>query len=222
MNIHQKLVEVRKSIGNFTKDSKSYGYSYVSGTQVLSKIQDKMNEHGVLLIPNIQTQEFEKHEYVNQKGKSCLDFLVYGQMTYKWVNAEKPEDFIEVPFFYTGAQDDISKAFGSGLTYSERYFIIKFFNLPTDADDPDARNTSGNTPVRQQNNSGGATRSGGPSEKQMETIHKNVQRISQAQGKDPGTVYFESVAAIGLPGKPDNELTGQEASKLVGYLFNVK
>lgn len=220
MNIHQKLVEVRKSIDGFTKDSKSYGYSYVSGTQVLSKIQDKMNEHGVLLIPSIITQDFEKHEYVNNKGKSCLDFLVYGQMTYKWVNAEKPEDFIEVPFFYTGAQDDISKAFGSGLTYSERYFIIKFFNLPTDADDPDARDTSGNS--ANNNNSQPRTSGSSPSPKQLETIHKNVSRIAAAQRKDPSSVYFESLDAAGITRKADNELTGTEASKLVGYLFTVK
>lgn len=143
LNLHQKLVEVRKSIGGFTKDTKGYNYSYVSGSQVLSKIQEKMNELGVLLVPKIQSQQFEKHEYTNSKGKPALDFLVYGDMTYTWVNAENPEDILEVPFYYTGAQDDISKAFGSGLTYSERYFVIKFFNLPTDADDPDGRDTSG-------------------------------------------------------------------------------
>lgn len=143
MNLHQKLVAIRTDIDGFTKDKKSFNYSYVSGTQVLAKIQKKMNELGVLLVPKILSQEFEKHEYTNAKGKSALDFLVYGQMTYTWINAENPDDTLEIPFYYTGAQDDISKAFGSGLTYSERYFVIKFFNLPTDADDPDARDTSG-------------------------------------------------------------------------------
>lgn len=188
MNIHQKLVEVRKSIGGFHKDSKSYGYSYVSGAQVLSKIQDKMNELGVLLIPSIQEQNFEKHEYVNAKGKSCLDFLVYGAMTYKWVNADKPEDFIEVPFFYTGAQDDISKAFGSGLTYSERYFIIKFFNLPTDADDPDARDTSGNSPKgsNYNNQQGSPQQYTNNSKVQMPTNAKEAGAMTIGFGKHSG------------------------------------
>lgn len=143
MNLYQKLVEIRKNIGGFTKDTKGYNYSYVSGTQVLSKIQETMNELGVLLIPKVLDQNHEKHEYVSSKGKPALDFIVHGNMVYTWVNAENPEEKLEVPFYYTGSQDDISKAFGSGLTYSERYFIIKFFNLPTDADDPDARDTSG-------------------------------------------------------------------------------
>ena len=63
-------------------------------------------------------------------------------MSYKWINADNPEEELTVPWQLYGAQDDISKAFGSGLTYSERYFILKFFQAPTDADDPDSRNTS--------------------------------------------------------------------------------
>ena len=44
---------------------------------------------------------------------------------------------IRIPYFFTGIQDDSSKALGSALTYSERYFLLKFFNIPTDDDDPD-------------------------------------------------------------------------------------
>lgn len=188
MNVHQKLVEVRKSIGGFTKDSKSYGYEYVSGSQVLSKIQDKMNELGVLLIPKIQTQQFEKHEYTNKKGADCLDFLVYGEMTYTWVNADNPDDFIEVPFFYTGAQDDISKAFGSGLTYSERYFIIKFFNLPTDADDPDSRDTSGRS-----GKSGNYSRTQTPVPKTAQEAAAITLGFGKHNGKTLGALWREDL-----------------------------
>ena len=33
----------------------------------------------------------------------------------------------------------MSKAHGTGLTYTERYFLMKFFNIPTDEDDADAK-----------------------------------------------------------------------------------
>ena len=33
----------------------------------------------------------------------------------------------------------MSKAHGTGLTYAERYFLMKFFNIPTDEDDADAK-----------------------------------------------------------------------------------
>lgn len=229
MNVHEKLVEVRKSIGGFNKDSKSYGYSYVSGTQVLSKIQDKMNELGVLLIPSIKEQNFEKHEYVNQKGKACLDFIVHGAMTYKWVNAEKPDDFIEVPFYYTGAQDDISKAFGSGLTYSERYFVIKFFNLPTDADDPDARDTRGNSPKgsyvnnQPQQQGGGNTPNNLASEKQQKMIGAKIAAVSNKTGKQGNEVYAVAMTGAGLdPNLNSNLLTGSQASLLIGELIKLE
>lgn len=233
MNIHQKLVEVRKSIGGFTKDKKSYSYSYVSGTQVLGKIQDKMNELGVLLIPSIIDQNFEKHEYTNSKGKDCLDFLVYGSMTYKWVNADDPDDCIEVPFYYTGAQDDVSKAFGSGLTYSERYFIIKFFNLPTDADDPDARDTSGNsarggynkqrTQMSQSTPSNNAGNNNLLSEKQGKMIFAKIQAIAIKRQTDGNVVYNEVMNNLGLsPSIPSNALTGAQASQVIGKLIELE
>jgi hypothetical protein len=42
MNLHQKIIEVRKTAEGFTKDKKVYNYDYVSGNQILSKIKKKM------------------------------------------------------------------------------------------------------------------------------------------------------------------------------------
>lgn len=142
MNIYQKIVEIRKSIKGFSKDSKGYGYEYVSGNQILRAIKEKMDELQVVLIPsvNYNTLNWEKHTYNNTKGQEKLDFIVQAQMTYKWVNAENPADFIEVPWVMIGQQaDDISKAVGTAMTYNERYFLLKQFGLPTDEDDADAK-----------------------------------------------------------------------------------
>lgn len=61
------------------------------------------------------------------------------KLTYIWINADKPEEQLEIPFYAVGQQDDVSKAHGTGLTYAERYFLMKFFNIPTDEDDADAK-----------------------------------------------------------------------------------
>lgn len=144
MNLHQKLVEIRKEIDSFTKDTKGFNYSYVSGSQVLSKIQKKMNELNVLLYPKMNRLEHSTFDYTtwNKTRKQMeekTDFVISGEMTYVWQNADNPEETIEVSWGVFGQQDDISKAYGSGLTYSERYFLLKFFNAPTDDDDPDTR-----------------------------------------------------------------------------------
>ncbi len=151
MNLYQKLIEIRKDVINFNKDAKGYGFTYVSGSQAIAKIRTKMDELGVLLIPSIGGIESSTYDYKNAKGDDKTDFIVKGDMKYTWVNADEPDEKIEVPWKVYGAQDDISKAFGSGLTYSERYFILKFFQAPTDSDDPDGRDTGGRKNNRKSN-----------------------------------------------------------------------
>lgn len=227
MNLHQKLVEIRKDIGGFTKDKKSFNYEYVSGSQVLSKIQSKMNELGVLLVPQVNSQEFKEHPYKDKFGKDKLDFIVHGAMTYSWLNADDPSDKIEVPFYYTGQQDDISKAFGSGLTYSERYFVIKFFNLPTDADDPDAKDTSGRANYKKQTPSQPTqtpTQPTGPkmiSDAQVKAIGTKTSIISKNTNVQQAQVYKSAANHLKID-KSTRELTASEASKVIEYLTTLE
>lgn len=147
LNLFQKIVEVRKSIETFKKDTEGYGYNYVSGSQILSTIKDKMDELGLVLYPKIEGTQDETYTYQawdkkNKQYRDKTDFIIKGDMKYIWVNADKPDETLEVDWKLYGQQDDISKAFGSASTYSERYFLLKFFNAPTDEDDPDAKQTN--------------------------------------------------------------------------------
>lgn len=142
LNIQQKIVEIKKSITGFNKDTKGFGFDYVSGSQILRAIKHKMDELGVILIPRIDynTLHWEKHEYKTKKGEEKLDFIVTMKMTYTWVNAEDPNDKIEIDWVCIGQQtDDIAKAVGTAMTYNERYFLLKFLGLPTDEDDADLK-----------------------------------------------------------------------------------
>lgn len=145
LNIQQKLVEIKKSIKGFNKDTKGFGFDYVSGSQILRATKDKMDELGVLLVPNVDysTLHWEKHEYTTKKGEQKLDFIITMKMTYTWVNAENPKDTIEIDWVCIGQQtDDIAKAVGTAMTYNERYFLLKFLGLPTDEDDADKKEPS--------------------------------------------------------------------------------
>lgn len=135
LNLYQKIADVKANIDGFTKDTKGYNYTYVSGSQVLHRIRSKMLEHKLLLIP--KTEDEEVIETKNSKGKP--EHIVRLKLTYTWINADKPEERLDVPFFAIGQQDDVSKAHGTALTYAERYFLMKFFNIPTDEDDADAK-----------------------------------------------------------------------------------
>lgn len=148
MNLYEKIIEVRKVAGGFSKDTKGHNYEYVSGNQILSKIKDKMNEVGVLLIPSSKLGKYSTHEYKDRYGNEKVDFIVEGEMSYTWINAEEPSEQLEVDWAYYGQQNDISKAYGSALTYSERYFLLKCLGLPTDDDDPDGRDTTNKKPAK--------------------------------------------------------------------------
>ena len=146
MNLYQKIVEVRKAAGGFRKDAQGHGYKYVSGDQVLSRISDKMNELNLILAPSTNVGEHFIHTYKTKNGEKT-DIAVKGEMHYTWINGDDPQERLEVPWAYYGQQSDISQAYGSGLTYAERYFLLKFLGLPTDEADPDGRATRAtNTP----------------------------------------------------------------------------
>jgi len=59
-------------------------------------------------------------------------------MTMTWVNIDLPEEVVKVNWYAQGVDLAGEKGVGKALTYGEKYFMLKFFNIPTDKDDPDA------------------------------------------------------------------------------------
>jgi hypothetical protein len=96
-----------------------------------------MDELGVLLEPNVESKEVTYTTKTSNAGKVRELVTVQADMVMTWVDAETGDER-QVTFACFGTQDDISKAFGSALTYSERFFLLKYFNIPTDKDDPDS------------------------------------------------------------------------------------
>ena len=148
LNIIQKLAKIRAIADVVSKDKRGYNYTYADITSILAKITAGMKKYGVSLIPRIEpgTAEVVQNVVTNTKfdktGKAydntVTEMLVKAEMTFKWVNDENPEDFIEVPWFVTGSQSDPSQAFGSGLTYCTRYFLCNYFQIAQSDQDPDA------------------------------------------------------------------------------------
>lgn len=144
LNLFQKIADVKANIDGFTKDTKGYNYSYVSGSQVLHRIRNKMIENNLLLVPKTSEENYKQIDVTRFNKKAgreitTSEFIVEMKLTYVWINADKPEEQFEVTFYAVGQQDDVSKAHGTALTYAERYFLMKFFNIPTDEDDADAK-----------------------------------------------------------------------------------
>lgn len=147
MNIYEKLAKIRKPVEVMQKNRSGYNYMYVTEDEILAKITGLMTKHNVSLIPEIKsgTLTVTPYHYVKRKrakngsvvDTDVNDLIVTADMVWKWVNNEDPSEVIEVPWAMTGQQEDTSRAFGSGLTYASRYFLLKYFNVATTDDDPD-------------------------------------------------------------------------------------
>lgn len=147
MNIFQKLAKIRKPVEVLQKNKSGYGYRYVTEDLILAKITGLMDKYSVSLVPNITQGSTVVTPYSYTKTKATKDgkifeekvndILVKADMEWHWVNNENPADRIVVPWTLVGQQADASQAFGSGLSYSSRYFMLKYFNVATSDDDPD-------------------------------------------------------------------------------------
>jgi hypothetical protein len=143
LNIYQKLIEVRKSVPYLKKEAEGKQYSYTGSSQVLASVRNKMDELGLLLIPRIVGKNLIESpiEFKDTNGnvtKRTTTYFTELIMTMTWVNADKPDETIECPWYGQGVDIAGEKGVGKALTYAEKYFILKQFNIATDKDDPDA------------------------------------------------------------------------------------
>ena len=130
MTLNEKLLELKKSVTGLGKDefNPHFKFNYVSSTKTLRALRDKMNELGLLLVPAVTK--------VNTQVSQNKIFTELW-MDFTWVNVEDPGDYLVVHWYAQGV-DSGERGVGKAYTYGEKYFLLKFFNIPTDKDDPDA------------------------------------------------------------------------------------
>lgn len=143
LNLYQKLAKIRKPVEVMQRNKSGFGYKYVTDTELLAKISGLMDKYGVSLIPRIVPNSTSVLPYSYEKTKAgkteiVNEILVHGDMQYIWVNNDNPEEKIIVDWAMVGHQGDGSQGFGSALTYSMRYFLLKYFGVATPEDDPDS------------------------------------------------------------------------------------
>lgn len=126
LTLLQKLLKLQEKCDFFKKGAKGHNYNYVDGYAILEELRPEMDKFGVILETHL-TGAFTMTGNKNQFFQQC---------NMVWVDVENGEER-HIPWVIAGDQQDISKAFGSGLTYCQRYFQLKYFNIPTSNDDPD-------------------------------------------------------------------------------------
>lgn len=140
-NVYKKIYELQKRVKALKKDSKSYGYEYLSGDKLFEVVRPAMDELGLLLLPSIQKMEQTPVEYQawDSKSQSLVtkkENMCILDIDFTWVDVESGESLVQ-SWRGTG-QNGFDKSFGSALTYAERYYLLKVFHIATNRDDVDA------------------------------------------------------------------------------------
>lgn len=147
LNIYQRLSKIRKMTEVIRKNKSGYNYKYVTEDEILAKVTAGMEKYQVSLIPDITPGTFSVSPYSYIKDKitksgeklteTIYELLCQADVTFRWVCDDNPEDCVVVHWALTGQQSDASQCFGSSLTYMNRYFMLKYFQVATPDDDPD-------------------------------------------------------------------------------------
>ena len=149
MNVYQRLAEVRKVADYIQKkdlrseeakkdsNSKGLGYKAVSSALVLLKVNEAINDNGLILTVSIEDQTTTLDEYVNSYAKTVRQYRTDIKTVMTWVNVDAPEDKVSFNWSCSAVNTAAAQSVGVCLTYAEKYFILKTFNIPTDELDPD-------------------------------------------------------------------------------------
>jgi hypothetical protein len=132
-NIYQKLQQIQAKTGQITKaeENKFGKYKYFTEQQALNILKPLLNEHNLTLTfaddpTQISTEKTEKDWAIRYLKQAIL------------TNSEDPKEQLFFHFWAIGSNSDPAKAKGCAETYAIKYFLTKFFLIPTtDELDPD-------------------------------------------------------------------------------------
>ena len=134
MNIYQKLQYIHSKVAYIKKSQKATQYTYAGSSDVLGQIHGLMDEVHLLLMPEVVEQTLT--DSTDKRGTTV--YMTELVIDYEWINADKPEERFTKRFYAQGIDRAGEKGVGKALTYGEKYYLLKTFQIATDNDDPDA------------------------------------------------------------------------------------
>jgi len=185
MNIYEKLSRITEELG-FVEKGLTVGkgtnqYKAVSEASVLNAVKPLEIKHGVYSYPmsrEIVMQDILESEKPGYKKDDPpvkkTTFFMRIKTTYRFVNTEKPTEFVDMDTFGDGV-DSLDKSSGKAMTYADKYALLKAYKIQT-GDDPDA-NHSNDNPVnrKKKTNEPKGTNGARITAQQKDTIIQQIQ-----------------------------------------------
>lgn len=119
----------------FVETSKEKGYKAASERDILDAVKPLEAKYGVYSYPVMR--EIVDDEILQQETQygTRTTFFTRVKTTYRFVNVDLPDDFIETVTFSEGI-DSQDKGSGKAMTYGDKYALMKAYKIST-GDDPD-------------------------------------------------------------------------------------
>lgn len=149
LNIYQRMLRATAKINRVAKNlkvdvTKNSSYNAVAEADVLEAVKPIEEEFGIYSYPVarkvIRDEVLETVSVWNDKESRKQSQFMRVETTYRFVNVDEPNDFIEITTYGDGV-DSQDKAPGKAMTYGDKYALLKAYKIQT-GDDPDA-NASG-------------------------------------------------------------------------------
>ena len=131
MKIYKKLLEVKKELGSISKDAANnfHKYKYATLSNILKNLNPLLEKNGLFL----KIEDTKLDENTLRFWLTIIDTST-GEFTRAKYDVDKDK----------GNSNPV-QAFGSTMTYGQRYILGAFFGIPFDDEDPDTK--SGEVPT---------------------------------------------------------------------------
>ena len=149
MNVFEKMsaitAELQTVAKNLTVGTGNNKYKAVSERDILDAVKPIETKHGIYSYPydrevlesNLLETEKSYTDFNTQNTTvtKSTTFMTRIKTVYRFVNIEKPEEYIDTITFAEGI-DPQDKGSGKAMTYADKYALMKAYKIST-GDDPD-------------------------------------------------------------------------------------
>lgn len=144
MNIFEKMSAITSELQTVAKNltvqqTKTSSYKAVSERDILDAVKPLEAKYGVYSYPVkrtiLESNMLESENEYQGKVTKKTTFMTRIETVYRFVNVEKPDDYIETITFAEGI-DTQDKGSGKAMTYGDKYALMKAYKIST-GDDPD-------------------------------------------------------------------------------------
>lgn len=136
LNIYQRMLKAQSMINTVSKNlsvgTGNNTYKAVSERDVLDAVKEAEKECGIYSYP-YEREIYEQKETTSKYGS--VNFWIRLRVVYRFVNVDDANDYIDVTTYGDGV-DTLDKAPGKGMTYADKYALMKAYKIST-GDDQD-------------------------------------------------------------------------------------